>query len=147
MEKSVDVDLGAVEEQLVSVCRQLVSRRWQSTLSGSRGIQQQQQQQQHHQHLSDNEMNLLHLAAALGLLRVICSLLNWRLENSSTPLENETNPLACDTQGYTPLVHHPSAFIFLRKPQESLRIHKDHFPSLPPSFPPFPYLPPSRFRL
>ena len=89
-----DVDLSTVEEQLVSVCRQLVSRRWQSALGGPRGV-------------SDNEMNLLHLAAALGLLRVICSLLNWRLENSSTPLEKETNPLARDAHGYTPLVRPP----------------------------------------
>ena len=49
-------------------------------------------------------MNLLHLAAALGLLRVLCTLLNWRLENSSPALEREMSPLANDQQGYTPLM-------------------------------------------
>lgn len=87
----------------MSICRQLVTKRWRpgphqqsaadDPSSNTNGTQQQQQQ-----------MNLLHLAAALGLLRVLCTLLNWRLENSSPALEREMSPLASDQQGYTPLM-------------------------------------------
>ena len=92
--ESGEVDVQSAEEQLVSICRQLVAWRW-KTPPPSPPAQQ-----------LDAEMrtNLLHLAAALGLLRVICTLLNWRLENSSQWLEQEMNPLACDHQGYTPLM-------------------------------------------
>lgn len=55
--------------------------------------------------IGSEKMNILHLTAALGLLRVICTLLNWRLENTSPRLESEMNPLAVDQQmGYTPLM-------------------------------------------
>lgn len=81
--------MQSAEEQLVSICRQLVTKQWRtSQLSDDPGV----------------AMNLLHLAAALGLLRVLCTLLNWRLENSSPALEREMNPLASDQQGYTPLM-------------------------------------------
>ncbi|XP_046655102.1 calmodulin-binding transcription activator 1-like isoform X5 [Daphnia pulicaria] len=103
--ESGEVELQSAEEQLVSICRQLVTKRWRpgphqqsaadDPSSNTNGTQQQQQQQQ---------MNLLHLAAALGLLRVLCTLLNWRLENSSPALEREMSPLASDQQGYTPLM-------------------------------------------
>ncbi|EFX87560.1 hypothetical protein DAPPUDRAFT_312030 [Daphnia pulex] len=102
--ESGEVELQSAEEQLVSICRQLVTKRWRpgphqqsaadDPSSNTNGTQQQQQQQ----------MNLLHLAAALGLLRVLCTLLNWRLENSSPALEREMSPLASDQQGYTPLM-------------------------------------------
>lgn len=93
------MELQSAEEQLVSICRQLVTKRWRvnpqqpgddPSSSSTNGTQQQ--------------MNLLHLAAALGLLRVLCTLLNWRLENSSPALEHEMSPLASDQQGYTPLM-------------------------------------------
>ena len=84
-----ELETSKIEERLVSVCRQLVNRRWQLQESVP---------------VINNEMNLLHLAAALGLLRVICTCLNWRLENSSPLLEKEINPQACDSYGYTPLV-------------------------------------------
>ncbi|XP_059350166.1 calmodulin-binding transcription activator 2-like [Daphnia carinata] len=98
--ESGEVELQSAEEQLVSICRQLVTKRWRvspqqpgedATSSNANGT--------HHQ-----QMNLLHLAAALGLLRVLCTLLNWRLENSSPALEREMSPLANDQQGYTPLM-------------------------------------------
>ena len=114
-------DLAAdVEERLVAVIRQMVTCRW-------------HQQQQHHQHSNSdddpnwyyeddsnsnsnsnsnqnnspkhNGMNLLHLAASAGLLRVTCALLNWRLENSSPHLHRQMDPLAADAMhGYTPLM-------------------------------------------
>lgn len=86
------MELQNAEEQLVSICRQLVTKRWKAAPQS--GIMED----------SDNQTNLLHLAAALGLLRVICTLLNWRLENSSPWLEREMNPLARDPQGFTPLM-------------------------------------------
>ena len=103
------MDASSVEEQLVSACRQLVSRRWQSASSaGSQDARASASRDL--AACPDAEMSLLHLAAALGFLRVICTLLNWRLENSSAALEQETNPLACDSQGFTPLVKHSCLF-------------------------------------
>lgn len=89
--ESGEVELQSAEEQLVSICRQLVTKRWRSPQSTDETS-------------ISGHMNLLHLAAALGLLRVLCTLLNWRLENSSPALEREMNPLASDQQGYTPLM-------------------------------------------
>ena len=87
-----------LEERLVSICRQLVTRRWQVREADPCGMGPAVEC------CNPQQMNLLHLAAALGLLRVICTLLNWRLENSSPPLDQEVNPLACDSLGYTPLM-------------------------------------------
>lgn len=85
------MELQSAEEQLVSICRQLVTKRWRTPQPADDPS-------------AGGQMNLLHLAAALGLLRVLCTLLNWRLENSSSALEREMNPLANDQQGYTPLM-------------------------------------------
>ena len=94
--ESGEVELQSAEEQLVSICRQLVTKRWRpQPLSSSDDPS---------IHSNGTHMNLLHLAAALGLLRVLCTLLNWRLENSSPALEREMSPLASDQQGYTPLM-------------------------------------------
>lgn len=49
-------------------------------------------------------MTLLHLAAALGYSRLVCSLLHWRTENSSLVLDTEIDALSRDDNGYTPLV-------------------------------------------
>lgn len=49
-------------------------------------------------------MTLLHLAAALGYSRLVCSLLHWRTENSSLLLDTEIDALSRDDHGYTPLV-------------------------------------------
>ena len=87
------METQSTEEQLVSICRQLVTKRWKSPEESVPG-----EQPDH------AAMNVLHLAAAVGLLRVLCTLLNWRLENSSAVLEREMNPLAIDQQGYTPLM-------------------------------------------
>lgn len=87
------MEIQSAEEQLVSICRQLVAWRWKAPTSSPLTAC-----------AVAGETNLLHLAAALGLTRVICTLLNWRLENSSQWLERELNPLATDHQGYTPLM-------------------------------------------
>lgn len=87
------METQSTEEQLVSICRQLVAKRWKSP-----------EETAPFERADHAAMNLLHLAAAVGLLRVLCTLLNWRLENSSALLEREMNPLAIDRQGYTPLM-------------------------------------------
>ena len=48
--------------------------------------------------------SLLHLAAALGLTRLTCSLLHWVAEKPGRRLCREVDPLARDTDGFTPLV-------------------------------------------
>lgn len=95
--ESGEVEIQSAEEQLVSICRQLVAKRWKPVPQTGLGADEAPTG-------NSGQTNLLHLAAALGLLRVICTLLNWRLENSSPWLEREMNPLACDPQGYTPLM-------------------------------------------
>lgn len=49
-------------------------------------------------------MTLLHLAAALGYVKLVGSLLTWRSENPNAILETEVDALSQDQQGYTPLV-------------------------------------------
>uniref|UniRef100_A0A0P6EII8 Calmodulin-binding transcription activator n=1 Tax=Daphnia magna TaxID=35525 RepID=A0A0P6EII8_9CRUS len=97
--ESGEVELQSAEEQLVSICRQLVTKRWRLNAQ-----QPGEDASSSHTNGTRQQMNLLHLAAALGLLRVLCTLLNWRLENSSPALEQEMSPLASDQQGYTPLM-------------------------------------------
>lgn len=97
--ESGEVELQSAEEQLVSICRQLVTKRWRLNAQ-----QPGEDASSSHTNGTRQQMNLLHLAAALGLLRVLCTLLNWRLENSSPALEHEMSPLASDQQGYTPLM-------------------------------------------
>ena len=48
--------------------------------------------------------SLLHLAAALGLTRLTCSLLHWVAEKPGRRLCREVDPLSQDTEGFTPLV-------------------------------------------
>ena len=48
--------------------------------------------------------SLLHLAAALGLTRLTCSLLHWGAEKPGRRLCREVDPLSQDSEGFTPLV-------------------------------------------
>lgn len=54
--------------------------------------------------------SLLHLAAGLGLVRLTGLLLHAAVERPASRLSLEADPLARDSQGYTPLVreHFPS---------------------------------------
>ena len=104
---SGEVEMHSAEEQMVSICRQLVGKRWknQSLDIEESSCSTSGPSSSTSSSITNDKMNVLHLAAALGLLRVICTLLNWRLENSSPRLESEMNPLAVDQQmGYTPLM-------------------------------------------
>lgn len=49
-------------------------------------------------------MTLLHLAAALGYSRLVCTMFTWRSENPSVILETEIDALSQDSEGFTPLV-------------------------------------------
>lgn len=49
-------------------------------------------------------MTLLHLAAALGYSRLVCTMFTWRSENPSVILETEIDALSQDSKGFTPLV-------------------------------------------
>jgi len=99
--------MHTAEEQIVSICRQLVGKRWKNPSMENEESSSRSTASSFPPSTStgSEKMNILHLAAALGLLRVICTLLNWRLENTSPRLESEMNPLAVDHQmGYTPLM-------------------------------------------
>lgn len=49
-------------------------------------------------------MTLLHFASALGYSKLVCAMLTWRSENSSSFLESEIDALSQDIEGYTPLM-------------------------------------------
>ena len=51
-----------------------------------------------------NSTTLLHLAASLGLARLVCSLLHWAAEQPGRRLGREVDALARDSEGFTPLV-------------------------------------------
>ena len=50
------------------------------------------------------EESLLHLAASLGLSRLVCSLLHWAAEHPGKRIGREVDALARDQHGSTPLV-------------------------------------------
>lgn len=79
------------EERLVSYCQKLTQRTWRSATPTPWGV-------------SHKGMTLLHLAAALGYSRLVCTMLTWRTDNSSMILEAETDALSQDEDGYTPLM-------------------------------------------
>ncbi|XP_063699014.1 calmodulin-binding transcription activator 1 isoform X3 [Culicoides brevitarsis] len=79
------------EERLVSYCQKLTQRTWRSATPTPWGV-------------SHKGMTLLHLAAALGYSRLVCTMLTWRSDNSSMILEAETDALSQDEDGYTPLM-------------------------------------------
>ena len=76
------------EDQLVTLCQRLTCEDW-TTGEGISG---------------DLGTSLLHLAAALGLTRLTCSLLHWVAEKPGRRLCREVDPLSQDTEGFTPLV-------------------------------------------
>uniref|UniRef100_A0A8D8YD88 Calmodulin-binding transcription activator 1 n=1 Tax=Cacopsylla melanoneura TaxID=428564 RepID=A0A8D8YD88_9HEMI len=53
---------------------------------------------------SHRQMTLLHLSAYLGYSRLVCALLHWKAENSSSILEVEVDALRQDKDGFTPLM-------------------------------------------
>lgn len=79
------------EERLVSYCQKLTQRTWRSATPTPWGV-------------SHKGMTLLHLAAALGYSRLVCTMLTWRADNSSMILEAEVDALSQDEDGYTPLM-------------------------------------------
>jgi len=83
-----ELETTQLEKHLVSLCRQLVTRRWQSMVPAPSDAAPSPLEGTAPPQL----MNALHLAAALGLLRVTCTLLNWRLENTSPLLDAEVGP-------------------------------------------------------
>ena len=55
-------------------------------------------------HDGEGHSTLLHDAAALGLTRLVCSLLHWAAEHPGRRLGREVDALAKDVAGFTPLV-------------------------------------------
>uniref|UniRef100_A0A336LJG5 CSON009145 protein n=1 Tax=Culicoides sonorensis TaxID=179676 RepID=A0A336LJG5_CULSO len=79
------------EERLVSYCQKLTQRTWRSGTPTPWSV-------------SHKGMTLLHLAAALGYSRLVCTMLTWRADNSSMILEAEIDALSQDEDGFTPLM-------------------------------------------
>ena len=52
----------------------------------------------------DSKESILHLAASLGLSRLVCSLLHWAAEHPGKQIGMEVDALALDIMGFTPLV-------------------------------------------
>ncbi|XP_050528586.1 calmodulin-binding transcription activator 1 isoform X2 [Daktulosphaira vitifoliae] len=52
----------------------------------------------------DTETTILHMAAFLGYSKLVCKLLQWKLEKVSQFLEMEINVSKQDCEGYTPLM-------------------------------------------
>ena len=52
----------------------------------------------------DRKETILHLAASLGLSRLVCSLLHWAAEHPGKQIGMQVDALAQDKQGFTPLV-------------------------------------------
>uniref|UniRef100_T1IL77 CG-1 domain-containing protein n=1 Tax=Strigamia maritima TaxID=126957 RepID=T1IL77_STRMM len=80
------------EERLVDLCQQMASRPWVKTEDTSLTS------------CDDRGLTLLHLAAALGYMRLVCALLHWRADNSSLLLESEVDALSRDHNNCTPLM-------------------------------------------
>lgn len=76
----------------------MIGRSWRKSISSNTGITAE---------LTEHNlrgMTLLHLAASLGYSRLVCAMLHWKNENSSTLLETEIDALGQDEDGFTPLV-------------------------------------------
>ncbi|XP_076358099.1 calmodulin-binding transcription activator 2-like isoform X3 [Tachypleus tridentatus] len=81
------------EDRLVVLCQRLLGGSWirgndTNTLEAT----------------SRSDLTLLHLAAALGYSRLVCTLLHWRTENPSLILESEVDALSRDKNKCTPLL-------------------------------------------
>ena len=86
------------EDQLVTMCQKLTTDEWGEDgwggmRSGEEGLS-----------FSDQDESVLHLAASLGLGRLVCSLLHWAAELPGKRIGREVDALARDSHGFTPLV-------------------------------------------
>ena len=61
----------------------------------------------------DRQESILHLAASLGLSRLVCSLLHWAAEHPGKQIGMEVDALALDKKGFTPLVRFSPCLITL----------------------------------
>ncbi|XP_025407991.1 calmodulin-binding transcription activator 1 isoform X2 [Sipha flava] len=79
------------EDHLVNYCEKMKQFSWKS------------ESECNVKHL-DTETTILHMAAFLGYSKLVCILLQWKLENVSMFLEMEVNVSKQDREGYTPLM-------------------------------------------
>ncbi|KAF6209219.1 hypothetical protein GE061_014964 [Apolygus lucorum] len=87
---------GSFEEKLMSKVHRLAQRKWKiSELVDATTVEWFE---------SYKGMTLLHLSAALGYSRLVCSLIQWRTERPSQLLELEVDGLNQDSDGFTPLM-------------------------------------------
>ncbi|XP_067127660.1 calmodulin-binding transcription activator 2 isoform X2 [Centruroides vittatus] len=84
---------NSFEDRLVTLCQHLMSATWVQRYDASPLT-----------YSSCPGLTLLHLAAALGYSRLVCSLLHWRAENPSLILEAEVDALSRDKHDCTPLM-------------------------------------------
>ncbi|CAG0879570.1 unnamed protein product [Darwinula stevensoni] len=78
------------EESLVSYARHLIPGQWNPSTSACTA--------------DAPRSTILHAAASLGYARLICVLLHWKVENSSTLLEREVDTQSRDLRGFSPLM-------------------------------------------
>lgn len=81
------------EDRLVSLCQRLMTASWNHQDDSSPLMTS-----------TCTDLTLLHLAAALGFSRLVCTLLHWRAENPSLILESEVDAMSKDKHGRTPLM-------------------------------------------
>ncbi|XP_029343280.1 calmodulin-binding transcription activator 1 isoform X1 [Acyrthosiphon pisum] len=79
------------EDQLVNYCEKMKQFSWKS--ESECNVKQ-----------LETETTILHMAAFLGYSKLVCILLQWKLENVSLFLEMEVNVSKQDREGYTPLM-------------------------------------------
>ncbi|VVC38691.1 Hypothetical protein CINCED_3A001663 [Cinara cedri] len=79
------------EDKLVNYCEKMKQFSWKS------------ESECNVKHL-ETETTILHMAAFLGYSKLVCILLQWKLENVSLFLETEVNVSKQDREGYTPLM-------------------------------------------
>ncbi|XP_050061886.1 calmodulin-binding transcription activator 1 isoform X6 [Aphis gossypii] len=79
------------EDQLVNYCEKMKQFSWKS-------------ESEYNLKQLETETTILHMAAFLGYSKLVCILLQWKLENVSLFLEMEVNVSKQDREGYTPLM-------------------------------------------
>ncbi|GBP61341.1 Calmodulin-binding transcription activator 1 [Eumeta japonica] len=79
------------EDRLVTFCRAISSRTSNTSLEG------------YNSEPGEGGSTVLHLAAGLGYTELTTTLLRWRQDDHSLPLEKEVNLAARDHENYTPL--------------------------------------------
>ncbi|XP_023344878.1 calmodulin-binding transcription activator 2 isoform X5 [Eurytemora carolleeae] len=94
------------EDQLVTMCQKLTTDEWgEKGLGGIKMREEGGGMKTRSDGLdSDTEESILHLAASLGLSRLVCSLLHWAAERPGKRIGREVDALAKDGLGYTPLM-------------------------------------------